>query len=111
MVVLDIERPDSCSDCPMCHPKGRDEPWDFCCFALMEDVDVRRFGTKRLDNCPIRLHIGRWIVNGNVHDRYQCSECGMFSGLDRSDVEAGFALSNFCSNCGADMRETKELSN
>ena len=109
MVILDIERPGSCSDCPMCHPKGKNEPWDFCCFALMEDVDVEGFDKKRLDNCPIRSHVGMWIINRSVQNRYQCSECGMFSGLDESDVKEGFELGNFCSNCGADMREAQNI--
>lgn len=38
-------------------------------------------------------------------DAAYCSKCGEFARLD----EAGaYVLSNFCPNCGADMREEKE---
>lgn len=53
MVQIDIEMPKSCADCPMCHPKGKNEPWNFCCYGLMQDVNVDIFDSKRLDNCPL----------------------------------------------------------
>ena len=53
MIKIDIDMPESCADCPICHPKGKCNPWEFACFATMEDVDVRDFDTKRFPSCPI----------------------------------------------------------
>ena len=42
---------------------------------------------------------GYWIWDGYVYDApWQCSNCGVFHDVD----------SNFCPNCGADMRGTNE---
>lgn len=47
--------------------------------------------------------IGRWIINGH---RRRCDKCGAsMCMIDRDEYEIP---DNFCSNCGADMREEKE---
>ena len=53
IAIKNISMPKSCSDCPMCHPKGKDEPWNFCCFATMTDINIDEFDSTRSSNCPI----------------------------------------------------------
>lgn len=53
MIVKNFNVPKSCSDCPICHPKGKDEPWNFCCFVEMKDVDVNEFDATRPYWCPL----------------------------------------------------------
>lgn len=52
---------------------------------------------------------GKWIVCG---DKHVCSECDEFSLCDAYDVletgEYQEELSDFCPNCGADMRGEEE---
>lgn len=47
---------------------------------------------------------GKWIaIHDDVFaDTYRCSECGK-----QPIIEWDYVLSNFCPNCGADMREVK----
>jgi len=40
IAIKNMSMPKSCSDCPMCRPKGKDEPWNFCCFATMTDMEL-----------------------------------------------------------------------
>lgn len=56
---------------------------------------------------------GHWIGEGDgyadgeiVLDVWYCSECG-YCIDDGTDEEA--MLPNFCPNCGADMRQTREV--
>lgn len=52
---------------------------------------------------------GKWIVCG---DKHVCSECDEFALCDAYDVletgEYQEKLSDFCPNCGADMREGQD---
>lgn len=47
---------------------------------------------------------GKWIIS-KVNGQYQCSNCGMFTGLTAEDIESGFYLMKYCGNCGARMEE------
>ena len=53
VVIKNIEMPKTCSDCPMCHPKGKLEPWNYACFATMSDVDIEIFDHARNPDCPL----------------------------------------------------------
>ena len=79
------------------------------CRMYLEDLDSNhscneyRLLMDLIDNAPAT---GEWIVNKNLNNRIQCSKCGMFSGLDESDIAEGYELNKYCANCGADMRES-----
>lgn len=47
---------------------------------------------------------GEWIYRENFK-KHQCNKCGMFMPFSKEDIEEGYKLPNFCSNCGADMRK------
>lgn len=51
---------------------------------------------------------GKWIriTDEPFADRFECSECGKFPPIENCE----FLLSNYCPNCGADMRgEANEM--
>lgn len=48
---------------------------------------------------------GRWIESDIKNEKYVCSVCG--GACWYYDYEGDVAKSNFCPNCGADMREKK----
>ena len=65
-----------------------------------------RFLFDRINNLtPVQpSRKGHWKWNDEI-DRYVCDKCGKSSGLRKEMVESGeYQLSNFCPNCGADMR-------
>ena len=51
---------------------------------------------------------GKWIKYGRGGRIYKCNKCGNY--LDLDGVNAGRGSTNFCPNCGADMREDGENS-
>ena len=57
MIVIDMDMPESCCECPICHPKGKDEPWNFVCFQEMMDINIDEWDEKRHPNCPIKCDI------------------------------------------------------
>ena len=57
MIVIDMDIPTSCCECPMCHPKGKDEPWNYACFQEMMDINLDEWDEKRHPNCPIKCDI------------------------------------------------------
>ena len=79
------------------------------CRIYLEDLDPNHSCNEYhllmdlIGNAPTT---GEWIVNKNHENRIQCSECGCFSGLDENDIAEGYELNNYCSNCGADMRNS-----
>lgn len=60
-----------------------------------------------------KQHTGKWIYGenlGNGHDGYFCSECGWFAAVDYDfpiNSEEN-KPTNFCPNCGANMRGEKD---
>lgn len=57
---------------------------------------------------PKRTH-GEWIEQPNDHNHFMCSECG--KPCDRVLTVSGYIveqLSDFCPDCGADMRGEKK---
>lgn len=52
---------------------------------------------------------GQWIVNEQLGNNIQCSECGMLLGLNKEDIDEGWKLPNYCSNCGImNLMETEK---
>ena len=57
---------------------------------------------------PIRPK-GHWIEqNDDYYDWYECSECGYGSEGEMQYNSEYDVRTNFCPNCGADMREVEE---
>ena len=54
MIQIDMEMPKNCADCVMCHPKGKDEPWNYCCFATMDDLNIEEWDKERYITCPLK---------------------------------------------------------
>ena len=65
--------------------------------------DVKKQQKKMIELAKGLPKRGEWKINEKCGYKYQCSICGMFSGLDKVDVESGWTLNNYCSNCGAKM--------
>lgn len=57
MIVIDMDIPTSCCECPICHPKGKDEPWNYACFQGMMDINLDEWDEKRHPDCPIKCNI------------------------------------------------------
>lgn len=69
--------------------------------ALQYDRDQYRKGFA--DGKRDAVVHGRWI---DTYDGVHCTNCGRFAPMDLNGNE--FFNSNFCPNCGADMREREE---
>ena len=52
---------------------------------------------------PIQPKKGKWIKTARWGRVYYCNQCRNY--LDFDGVNAGRGSTNFCPNCGADMRE------
>ena len=46
--------PKSCAECPICHCKGKDDPWNYCCFATMDDINIEEWDEQRYITCPLK---------------------------------------------------------
>ena len=64
-VIVGIDMPKSCAECPICHPKGKDEPWNFACFHKMLDIDINKWDEERHIDCPIKS------IDGLINKVYQ----------------------------------------
>ena len=71
------------------------------------DGDLIADDIKRLPPIIPQPKTGEWILNEQLDNNYQCSECGMFVGLNKEDVEEGWKLPHYCSNCGTKMAESE----
>ena len=98
-VIIDMKIPKSCADCPICHPKGKDEPWNYCCFVTMANIDISMWDKSRPNFCPLKeVPTGKWIrkYDSIINSYYwQCNQC-------EHDNEH---KSNYCPNCGSRMVE------
>ncbi len=54
VMIAGMNIPESCCECPMCHPKGRDEPWNYACYQKMLDINIDEFDRRRHLDCPLR---------------------------------------------------------
>ena len=103
ILIKGMEMPKSCSKCKFRKTELEEDP-DWCLisgeslFYLAENdcplIEVPE------DVQPVKH--GRWILhNGGVPwNVIECSECG-----EKWHHWQGYAMPNYCSNCGADMRE------
>ena len=63
-----------------------------CCCEISLDL---------IDNAPT-VPQGKWITSKIDGEKYNCSECG--GACWYYDYRGDISKSNFCPNCGADMR-------
>ena len=91
MIVIDMDIPTSCCECPMCHPKGKDEPWNYACFQEMMDINLDEWDEKRHPNCPIKCNIEdikaeieQVEINGYIRD-VECFRAGINTVLNVID--------------------------
>lgn len=63
---------------------------------------------KGLPAVPPERKMGRWILVASGRGGYECSCCHEYAPSYRCGEDR---LSNFCPNCGADMRPTERNSN
>ena len=85
MIVIDMDMPTSCCECPMCHPKGKDEPWNYACFQGMMDINLDEWDEKRHPNCPIKCDIedikaeikAEMREHDGIDDFYTGIRCGL----------------------------------
>ena len=100
MIQIDIEKPKHCLHCPMCNGD------DNC--VLIQEIDTSWDWEEQYANCPLQevepeRKKGKWKIYTDERfdiDYYKCSECG-YEPYRRMDI------SNFCPDCGADMRGTE----
>lgn len=57
---------------------------------------------KKLPSADTERKRGRWIDKGEYAE---CSNCGAYSGTQFDGVEPVPHKTNYCPNCGADMRD------
>ena len=83
VIVKGMDMPESCSDCPICHCKGKDEPWNYYCSATMNDINIQEWDLTRNDNCPLRSVEGliEYIKKHSYPVRY-----------DRNSIEQGMTI-------------------
>ena len=69
--------PKSCADCPVCHCKGKDDPWNYYCVATMDDINIEEWDKERYITCPLKSVDGLIEKIKNIDDEYQ-SKRGVF---------------------------------
>ena len=69
-----------------------------------DHLDRATFAIKQLP--PIQPKKGKWIKTARWGRVYYCDQCRNY--LDFDGVNAGRGSTNFCPNCGADMRGEKD---
>lgn len=95
-----------------------------CLKAMIEEEvceECKLYGTTGTDHCEsdcVRVAIealkkeprkGQWCPqNDDYFDWYECSECGYGSEGEMQYSSEFDVRTNFCPNCGADMREGEE---
>ena len=107
MIQIDMEKPNHCLHCPMCN--GDDD----C--VLIQEIDTSWDWEEQYANCPLqevkpKQKKGKWIkipefcgddVSGFIDNHFSCSECKKEAEINPWGF---YILSDFCPNCGADMR-------
>ena len=73
---------------------------DFC--VTCDSVNI----IKSLPSVQPERKTGRWIKTARWGRVYYCNQCRNY--LDFDGVNAGRGSTNFCPNCGADMRGEKK---
>ena len=88
MIVIDMDMPESCCECPMCHPKGKDEPWNYACFQGMMDINLDEWDEKRHPNCPIKCD----IEDIKAEITYEMNFCAKTSKYTRSGFDTALNI-------------------
>ena len=91
------------------HYENKD--WDvFDCVELERskhwDGHTEKDVTRLLSLPPTQPKTGKWIKTARWGRVYHCDQCRNY--LDFDGVNAGRGSTNFCPNCGADMRQRGE---
>ena len=84
------------------HNKCGNEEWDI---AVQHDIET----ITQLPSAQPERPKGHWIVWGGMdipenHGKHKCSICGEFAPVRYEKPLIKEYLSDFCPNCGADMR-------
>ena len=74
-----------------------------------DHLDRATFAIKQLPPIQPEPKRGKWIKTARWGRVYYCDQCRNY--LDFDGVNAGRGSTNFCPNCGADMREANNESN
>lgn len=54
IIITGMDIPESCCECPICHPKGKDEPWNYACFQEMLDINLDKWDKQRHSDCKMK---------------------------------------------------------
>lgn len=91
-----------------------EEEWDGCC-SEYPATQIIYDTTEAIERLPIiQPRRGKWIRtgSGSLYDHYECSECGKAPKWDcMGDNRWKIAFTDFCPNCGSDMREVNNETN
>ena len=75
MLLVDMEMPKSCSDCPICY--------DFiCCPIIPEHMDFERMNIERLPNCPLKELDTKDIQKHHIVPTVDCRDCKLFDNME-----------------------------
>ena len=74
--------------------------------AYLDGISDALAVLKDLPSAQPERKTGHWIKTARWGKVYYCDQCRNY--LDFDGVNAGRGSTNFCPNCGADMRERKE---
>ena len=87
--------------------KAIEEEWDGCC-SEYPATQIIYDTTEAIERLPIiQPKRGKWIKTARWGRVYYCDQCRNY--LDFDGVNAGRGSTNFCPNCGADMRGGRRL--
>lgn len=54
IIITGMEMPESCANCPICHCKGKDDPWNYYCDGTMDDINIEEWDRERYITCPLK---------------------------------------------------------
>ena len=91
------ERPNPCEDA-VSRKDVETEIANLLKRVFVEYEDIAKKATAKLPPVTPKRKTGKWIHSDFSHEFLQCSECG----------RGRYFCSNFCPNCGADMRQKEE---
>lgn len=122
IAIKDMEMPRSCFCCPY-SKKGSILDGGYFCKLQILDGEISTYTKsqykingefKDKQGCPLveteERKQGEWIRNPSVNgfiDDFRCSCCNSNPPVMSVNISWGWNLTNFCPNCGADMRGRK----
>ena len=72
----------SCADCPVCHCKGKDDPWNYYCVATMDDINIEEWDKERYITCPLKSIDGLIEKMEQLHTQENAEGQDMFQAYD-----------------------------